>query len=72
MSNDQKVLEDENVWKIEDFPYRWEETGIIVALHPKWQEDAEKSLLAERVYSYYAPFWIEDNIYYKDSTKIHI
>jgi len=72
LSNDQKVLEDENVWKIEDFPYRWEETGIIVALHPKWQEDAEKSLLAERVYSYYAPFWIEDNIYYKDSTKIHI
>lgn len=74
ISNNQSIPENEsiNIWEIKDFPFKWEETGILVALHPQWQDEAEKTLLEEQVYSYYAPFWIEDNFYYNDSTKVQI
>ena len=66
LSNNQQIPEIENkkIWKIKDYPYNWEETGVFVGLHSKWQNEAEMSLI-EEVSSYYAPFWIEDNKFSK-------
>ncbi|MCM1568358.1 MAG: glycosyltransferase [Roseburia sp.] len=49
---------DAPVWKVKDYPFGWEETGVLVAVHPNYRLEIEQSLAGKGISDYYAPYWV--------------
>lgn len=71
ISNNQTLPGDgkKSIWRIKDYPYQWEKTGVLIAIHPYRQFEVEKSVRESEMYSYYAPFWIKNRYYCRDKDK---
>lgn len=49
---------DAPVWKMKDYPFGWNETGVLVAVHPNYMLEIKQSLAGKGISDYYAPYWI--------------
>lgn len=56
---------------ISDYDGIWEKTGVIVALHHKWEDDILPILFKHNINNYYAPFWLNDFSLYGFHIKIN-
>lgn len=62
VSDGQKVSKDSStkpIWTLKDYPYKWEDTGLLIAVNPGFQTDIEKTLERMKIIDYCAPYWLD-------------